>query len=190
MTPEVRDGIKALLAGHEPDEATTAWLKKQLEHAKWDEDIERMGGGPKARNAYMKPIFDTTCSVTAFDMHAQLMADGRERGLWLWLYDQSKARSERYEAWAEGALEEFCTLAGFGEKSVERFRMSMAMKSFADIAKGKVDEAALLEWPEVKKLYDVIGKQLEAQCPPKKQKRSARKSTSARRARGASTASR
>lgn len=157
MTPEVRNGIKNLLGGHEPDEATVAWLKLQLEHNDWDNSLERMGGGSKARDAYMNPVFDAQCSVTAFDMHAQLTDDGRERGLWIWLLDESKARAATYDKWAEGALEEFSQLIGVDEKAMEKFRLSMSMDTFKNIANSKVHEAALLEWPTVKKLHAVIG---------------------------------
>jgi hypothetical protein len=167
MTPEVRDGIKALLAGGAPDEATTAWLKLQLEHRDWDDSIERMGGGKKARDAYMNPIFDTECSVTAFDMHMQLTGDGRERGLWVWLLDESKARAEIYDKWAEGALETFCQLAGIDDKTSKKFSASMAMDEFKRIASAKVHEAALLEWPAVKKMYAIIGDALKARAPKK-----------------------
>lgn len=167
MNPEEREGIKNLLAGHEPDEAVTAWLKRQLEADDWDKQLERMGGGKKARDAYMKPIFDTRCSVTAFDQHAQLMADGRERGLWIWLHDESKSRAEIYERWATDALELFCKLAGIEDKTREKFRLSMAMDEFKRVANAKTDEAALLEWPAVKKMYAVIGDVLKARAPKK-----------------------
>lgn len=157
MTPEERKGIEELLAGgYTGNAATIAWLKLQLEHNDWDNSIERMGGGKKARDAYMNPIFDGRCAVTAFDMHAQLTADGRERGLWVWLSDESKARAQTYEAWAAQALESFCE-----QVNVERFRMASAMDAFKNIANSKVHEAALLEWPAVKRLYAVIGKELK-----------------------------
>ena len=161
MTPEERNGIQQLLAGHEPDDATVAWLKRQLEFDAWDNSIEKMGGGRKARDGYMKPIFDVQCAVTGFDMHAQLTTDGRERGLWIWLDDQSKARAERYDDWAKSALEMFCKLADIPETGMKKFSASMAMDQFKNVADAKVHEAALLEWPAVKKLYEVIGKELK-----------------------------
>jgi hypothetical protein len=168
MTPEERKGLEEILAECGPEGPAVAWLKRQLAHADWDDSIEKMGGGKKARDAYMKPIFDTSCSVTAFDMHAQLTGDGRERGLWIWLLDESKARAEIYDKWAEGALEEFCTLAGIDEKTTAKFRLSMAMDSFKRVANSKVHEAALLEWPAVKKMYAIIGKELAKQEPKPK----------------------
>jgi len=190
MTPEERKGIEELLAGgYTGNPATIAWLKRQLEHNDWDNSIERMGGGKKARDAYMNPIFDTMCAVTAFDMHAQLTSDGRERGLWIWLSDESKARAQIYEKWAAGALEEFCTLAGLADKGIERFRVAMAMDEFKRIANSKVHEAALLEWPVVKKMYDVIGKELKKQCSPGPSETSTASSTNSRRT-GASARSR
>jgi hypothetical protein len=166
MTPDARKGLEDLLAGgYTENAATIAWLKRQLEHNDWDNSIERMGGGKQARAAYMNPIFDTKCSVTAFDMHAQLTNDGRERGLWIWLLDESKARAEIYDQWATDALEMFCTLAGIDDKTSEKFRMSMAMDEFKRVANAKVHEAALLEWPAVKKMYAVIGKALGSVAP-------------------------
>lgn len=191
MSPEERKGIEALLAGMDGTEPIFAWLKLQLEHNDWDNSVERMGGGSKARDAYMNPIFDAQCAVTAFDMHAQLTTDGRERGLWVWLFDESKARAQIYEKWADQALEAFCQLVGIDAKSTEKFRMSMAMDDFKRLANAKVHEAALLEWPAVKKLYAVIGKELEKQCPkPKKKKSSASRTTSKTRKSGASSSKR
>lgn len=161
MTPEERKGIEDLIAGgHTDNPATIAWLKLQLNHNDRDSAIARMGGGKKARDAYMNPIFDARCSVTAFDMHAQLTEDDQKRGLWIWLFDESKARAETYDAWAAGALETFCKLAGVDDNTSEKFRMSMSMDEFKRIANSKVHEAALLEWPAVKKLYAILGNAL------------------------------
>jgi hypothetical protein len=191
VTPEERGGIDELLAGgYTGNRATIAWLKRQLEHNDWDESLEAMGGGKKARDAYMNPIFDTQCSVTAFDMHAQLTGDGSERGLWIWLLDESKARSEVYNKWADDALVMFCKLAGIDDKTQEKFRLSMAMDEFKRIANAKVHEAALLEWPAVKKIYAVIGKELEKQCPKPKKKSSASRTTSRKRKSAASSSKR
>lgn len=193
MTPEERKGIEELLAGgYTGNAATIAWLKLQLEHNDWDNSIERMGGGKTARDAYMNPIFDGRCSVTAFDMHAQITGDGRERGLWIWLSDESKARAGTYDKWAEGALAEFARIAGVDDETSKKFSMAMAMDSFKNVADSKVHEAALLEWPAVKKLYDVIGKELAKQCPPpkKKKKPSASHTTSKRRRSAASSSKR
>jgi hypothetical protein len=158
MTPEERKGIEELLTGYTANAASIAWLWRQLEHNDWDESIERMGGGPKARDAYMNPIFDAQCAVTAFDMRAQLTDDGRERGLWIWLFDESKARAETYDKWVEQALAEFCRLADVDDKTSEKFRLSVAMDEFKRVANAKVHEAALLEWSAVKRMYDILGK--------------------------------
>ncbi len=162
MTPEERKGIEELLAGgYTGNPATITWLKRQLDADDWDKSIEKMGGGRKARNAYMKPVFDTRCAVTGFDTHAQLMTDGRERGMWIWLHDESKARAEIYDLWAADAFKLFCQFAGIDEKSSETFRLSTAMQEFKRVANAKVDEAALLEWPAVTKMYAVIGREIK-----------------------------
>lgn len=161
LTPEVRRGIEELLAGARTVNIDTIrWLKRQLEHDDWDQKIERMGGGRKARDARMKPFFDAACSVTAFDMHVQLTTDGRERGLWIRLDDESKARAERYDAWAEAALDVFCQLTGIGADAREKFRLSMSMGEFKNLSNSKVNEAALLEWPKVKELHAAIGREI------------------------------
>lgn len=176
MTPEVRKGIEELLAGgYSSNPAMIAWLHKQLAHDDWDNQIERMGGGPTARNARMQPIFDEPCSVSLFDMHAQVMTDGRERGLWVWLHDESKARAETYDKWAEGALDTFCELAKIPREGMKRFSAAMAMDQFKNVSNSKVDEAALLEWPEVEKLYAVIGEVLKKRRPQRRKKPSAPK---------------
>lgn len=167
MTPDEREGLEDLLTSNTGNAIARAWIKRQLEHNDWDNSIARMGGGKKARDAYMHPIFDTACAVTAFDMHAQLTGDGRERGLWIWLLDESKARAEIYDTWAADALTLFCKLAGIDDKTSEKFRLSMAMNEFKRVAAAKVHEAALLEWPSVKKLHDAIGKALRAHATKK-----------------------
>lgn len=165
MTSEERAGLEKFLMmladGREDDSAAVAWLRRQLEHDDWDKRLERMGGGKKARDARMKPLFDARCAVTAFDMHAQVTDDGRMRGLWLWLLDESKARAQTYDQWCVGALDLFCTLAGVDDDTREKFRMSSAMSEFKNVANARVHEAALLEWPVVKRLYAVLGEALQ-----------------------------
>lgn len=176
MTPEERKGIEELVSYCTTSPAAVAWLKRQLAHADWDAQLERMGGGKKARDAYTNPIFDTQCAVTGFDMHAQITEDGRKRGLWIWLLDESKARAERYDVWAENALEMVCSLAGIDPKTSAAFSASMAMREFAQVANSKVHEAAMLEWPAVKRLYETIGRELKKQAPkPKKRKAKAKR---------------
>lgn len=196
MTPEEREDLGTLLAGMAGDEPIYAWLKLQLEHSDWDNWIEHMGGGKTAHDAYMNPIFDGRCAVTAFDMHAQLTSDGRDRGLWVWLFDESRARAETYAQWAERALAKFCQITNISGETMGKFSASMAMDSFMNVANSKVNEAALLEWPAVKKLYAVIGKELEKRCPkPEKKKKkkkrpSASRTTSKRRRSAASSSKR
>lgn len=162
LTPEVRKGLEELLAGgYTGSPETIAWFKRQLEADDLDKKIERMGGGRKARDSYMKPFFDVACSVTAFDMHAQLTTDGRERGLWIWLHDESQARAESYDKWTDNALDTFCKLAGLDDSTLAKFRMSMSMGEFRRIANAVVHESALLEWPDVKKMYAAIGRQID-----------------------------
>jgi hypothetical protein len=162
VTPDERKGIEELLDSDFVTNPTTlAWLKRQLEHNDWDNSVERMGGGRKARNAYMNPIFDVLCATTAFDMHVQLTGDGRERGLWVWLNDESKARAEVYDNWAKNVVETFCQRAGIDDKSMKKFSLSMAMDEFKNLSNSSVKEGGLLEWPAVKKMYDTIGKELK-----------------------------
>jgi hypothetical protein len=161
MTPAERSGIEALLAdGTVRDYATRVWLKRQLEHADWNARVERMGGGKAARDARMKPLFDARCAVTALDMHAQLTDDGRKRGLWLWLLDESKACADNYDRWVADALEWFCKRGGVDEKTSEKFRLSSAMDEFKWVARVAVQEAALLEWSDVRELHAALGKAL------------------------------
>ena len=68
-----------------------------------------------------KLVHEETCAVTMYDMKIRLMSDGRERGLWVFLKDESPDRER-------------------------------------DI--GRINEGALLEWPQAKKLYAAMGKAL------------------------------
>jgi hypothetical protein len=121
-----RDGVTM-------DELAERWLREKL-----DDDMRRRlleaAGGNKPDPAV---IFDTTCAVTMFDMHAQLSSDGRERGLWIWLRDRSPDRVRQHQELLE--LE---------KKGLHRFD-------------GTVNEAALLEWPAVRAFHAAMGKALK-----------------------------
>lgn len=162
LTTEARKGIEELLdSGFVTNPVLLAWLKHQLAADDWDKSVEKMGGGRKARDGYMKPFFDAACSVTAFDMHAQMTTDGRERGLWIWLDDQSKARAHTYARWADMALKSFCERQGLEDGSMEKLTAMMSMDEFKNVSNSKVHEAALLEWPKVKELHAAIGREIE-----------------------------
>jgi hypothetical protein len=108
-------------------------------------------------------IVDKPCSVTLFDMHVQVHRDGRERGLWIRLNDTSEARAVSYKRWLEGAIETFCTLVGISEQDIRnKFSAELHMRhEIGQLLNSKVEEAALLEWPELKQVYDAIGRELK-----------------------------
>lgn len=78
-------------------------------------------------------IIEKTCSVTAFDLKFQVTRDGRERGLWFCLSDESRDRRAQ--------------------------NLLVAKESFY---RGETNEAALLEWDEVKSIYEALGQALKA----------------------------
>jgi hypothetical protein len=108
-------------------------------------------------------IFDHECAVTMFDMHVQLHRDGRERGLWVRLNDTSAERAQTYKTWLDQNVDLVAKRLGYDEDQSLKFRTFMSMNSeIGSLLNGKVEEAALLEWDEVKKMYEAIGNQLRA----------------------------
>jgi hypothetical protein len=106
-------------------------------------------------------IFDDTCSVTMFDMHFQLHRDGRERGIWVRLQDTSEARAKTYKTWLNNNVGRVAKMLDFDEDTSKKFSMFMLMNSeIGALLNSKVEEAALLEWPEVLRAYNAIGNQL------------------------------
>lgn len=101
-------------------------------------------------------------AVTAFDMHVELSRDGRERGLWIFLDDQSDERDKRYNQWIDGAIEIFVKMMGYkGEKKKNLAKFSAWLSLDGELRKlagGKVREAVLLEWPAIEKFYKAMGK--------------------------------
>lgn len=106
-------------------------------------------------------VISERCSVTAFDMKVTLSRDGRDRGLWIWLLDDSEARAKVYEEWSAAALEMFCKRAGIEDNSMKKFSAAMAMDEFRHIANSKVQEAVLLEWPAIKRFHKAMGKAIK-----------------------------
>ena len=137
-------------------------------------------------------IFDEPCSVTAFDMHVKLHRDGRERGVWFRLEDTSPSRAEMYKTWLENNVDLVAKMLGFDEDKSAKFRTYMLVNSeVGALLNSKVEEAALIEWPELMRAYNAIGNQLRkhghlppapAAKEPAKKARRGRKNSSQRKA--------
>lgn len=107
-------------------------------------------------------IFNESCSCTMFDLHVRVQRDGRERGLWVGLKDKSEARAETYKQWLNDNVDLVAKFMGFDEDKSTKFRLFMNMNSeIGSLLNKDIDESALLEWPEVIKLYNVIGGKLK-----------------------------
>lgn len=115
------------------DELVERWLQEKLSDDMRRRLLEAAGGNKPDSMV----IHDAKCAVTAFDMHAQLSSDGRERGLWIWLRDQSPDRMRQHQ-----------TLIELEKKGLYRFD-------------GSANEAALLEWPAAKKFHSAMGRALK-----------------------------
>ena len=81
-------------------------------------------------------LIEESCSVTAFDMKFQVSKDGRKRGLWFILEDSSKSRIEHRKRWCEE-------------------------EATSDREKYSTNDSALIEWKELKKIHNAIGKELK-----------------------------
>lgn len=93
------------------------WLQEKLD----DDMRRRLLEAARVNTPDPQLLHEETCAVTMYDMKLRLMSDGRERGLWVFLKDESPDRERNL---------------------------------------GKVNEAALLEWPQAQKLYAAMGKEL------------------------------
>lgn len=108
-------------------------------------------------------IFDDACSVTMFEMHVQMHRDGRERGLWVRLQDTCEARAATYKTWLNDTVNLVARMFGFDEDKSKKFSLFMTMHSeIGRLLNSKVEEAALLEWSQVLRMYNAIGDQLRA----------------------------
>ncbi len=116
------------------EELENRWLQEKLD----DDMRHRLLEAAGANKPDPMVIHDAKCAVTAFDMHAQLSMDGRERGLWIWLRDKSSDCMRQHQVFVE--LEK----TGLYRND------------------GSVNEAALLEWPAAKKFHAAMGKALKS----------------------------
>lgn len=113
------------------DALVERWLGEKLA----DDLRRRMLEAAGANKPDPQIIHDVMCAVTMFDMHAQLHSDGRKRGLWIWLRDDSPDRMRQYQS---------------------------IMKVDPSRVDGRVNEAALLEWPEAEAFHAAMGKAIKA----------------------------
>jgi len=93
----------------EPDVLLDRWLQEKL-----DDDLRRRmleATGVNVPNPSI--ILDKTCAVTIYDMHVRLMSDGRARGLWISLKDESPDRERNIGKVNEGALLEWPAAKAF-----------------------------------------------------------------------------
>lgn len=85
------------------DALVERWLQEKL-----DDDMRcRLLEAAGANKPDPSIIVDKKCAVTMYDMHVRLMSDGRERGLWVFLKDESPDRERDIGKINEGALLEW-----------------------------------------------------------------------------------
>lgn len=106
--------------------------------------------------------FEKRCAVTAFDMKIQLNRDGRERGMWVFLEDQSDARYETTRQWLDTRVDIIAKMMDFDDDSSMKFRLAMNLHGdIGPLLNGRMREAALMEWPAALKFYEALGKEIE-----------------------------
>lgn len=113
-------------------------------------------------------VIEKRCAVTAFDLHVQVSRDGRERGLWIGLKDDSASRKKIYQEWLEGAIKRFfkfvkLDVTGLDDVQImsRKFSAENALRHETGFMRSEVDDMALLEWDELQAVYDAIGKELK-----------------------------
>jgi hypothetical protein len=105
---------------------------------------------------------DERCSVTMFDMHFEVSRDGRDRGIWFLLRDESEERAATYKRWLEGAVQTFCEIVKGTTKASDEVLLKFSgwmnlNDEVGQLLNGKVNEAALIEWPALKGIYEKLG---------------------------------
>lgn len=91
------------------EELENRWLQEKLD----DDMRHRMLDAAGANKPDPTVIYDTKCAVTMYDMHIRLLSDGRERGLWIFLRDESPDRERNIGKVNEGALLEWPAAKAF-----------------------------------------------------------------------------
>lgn len=115
-------------------------------------------------------LIEKRCSCTMFDLKVRISKDGRERGLWVTLNDESEARVSAYRVWLKSAIDTFMQLVGYGGKlGDEATQKELSLRFSAELnarheigilLKDKVNEGALLEWPHIKELWVAMGNEI------------------------------
>lgn len=109
------------------------------------------------------PLVLTThrCAVTAYDRHISVLTDGRRRGLWIRLKDDSAAHRENYERCVDAAVRLMADRAGGGAPLVSRLGAWMAADgALRPLLRAEISEMALLEWPAVREVRDALTAEL------------------------------
>ena len=110
-------------------------------------------------------VIQKRCAVTAFDLKVRVSKDGRDRGLWLGLFDTSDSRRDVTAGWAEDALAEWFARTKTPIDKGNQFGRLMAeshlRSAVGHLVKTRVEEMALLEWPQLVQVYKAIGEELK-----------------------------
>jgi hypothetical protein len=112
--------------GTDVDTLAARWLSEREN----DEMRRRLLEAAGANKANPMVVYEKACAVTMFDLHVRLMSDGRERGLWVFLKDESPERERHYARMQdpEGG--------------------------------GRLNEGGLLEWPAARAFHAAMGRAL------------------------------
>lgn len=114
-------------------------------------------------------VIQKICAVTAFDMKVSVSRDGRKRGLWIFLDDESEIRAKTVNLWLDEAVETFCKIISLtgviDPKDVDSIRKKFSIElnlrhEIGRLLTSKIHEGALLEWDDLREVYTAIGKEL------------------------------
>lgn len=115
--------------GTDVDTLAARWLAEREN----DEMRRRLLDAAGANEPDHQIVFEKACAVTMFDLRVRLMYDGRERGLWVFLKDESPERERQYARIPDH------------ERS------------------GRLNEGSLLEWPAARAFHAAMGRALRGQ---------------------------
>lgn len=110
-------------------------------------------------------LIEKPCSVSAFDLRVRLQRDGRERGLWFNILDDSEARIKQMREWFNAELEEAIKAqlirlpVELSEEMISKAILGIQLWMASD--RHRVDESGLIEWHELQEVYNAIGAELK-----------------------------
>lgn len=109
-------------------------------------------------------VVETRCAVTMFDMKLKVLKDGRERGLWFDVGDESPERTEQVMALINHTTDFVLSVPGLSKR--QKFAIGLRLGSSL-LSLLKTNEMMLVEWPQLKKVSAALRDEIIKHLTPK-----------------------